>query len=288
MRACEAEDAAADAAADCGADDCGAAAKAEGARLRRVHQVLGWGFLALRGDMHFHLLQREDSGSLEITTRLERGTMMRAFGSRVAVAPAPVAVATAAAAAAGKQQQQQQQQQRSDAAGASDLDASAAAPLYFEVEMEMFMAPAIPVPPLVRHLVGAQVRRQLKGVLEALAVALEARAAGLPLPLEAARAKAAPSEASASDAGAASPLAATPPCSDAGASADADADADVDGGSAGSEEIDDGAVLVGAMDPAALAAGRRSLQLLRAAHGAEAAAKARRRLSAEAALPAAL
>ncbi|KAI8468723.1 MAG: hypothetical protein J3K34DRAFT_470605 [Monoraphidium minutum] len=47
-----------------------------------IHQVLQWNFLALRGDMHMYLEQEEDAKALEITTQLNRGTMMRRFRSR--------------------------------------------------------------------------------------------------------------------------------------------------------------------------------------------------------------
>jgi hypothetical protein len=45
-------------------------------------KVLAWNFLALSGDMHFHLEQREDAGARVIATTLLRGTMMRAFRSK--------------------------------------------------------------------------------------------------------------------------------------------------------------------------------------------------------------
>lgn len=44
--------------------------------------MLQWGFLALRGDMHFHLVQTEEPENFVITTQLDRGTMMRNFSSR--------------------------------------------------------------------------------------------------------------------------------------------------------------------------------------------------------------
>ncbi|GBF95855.1 hypothetical protein Rsub_08446 [Raphidocelis subcapitata] len=101
---------------------------------KAVHQVLTWSFLALRGDMHLRLLQREDAGARGITTQLQSGTMMRSFRSSVSV--------------------------------------TEAGPGMSRVEMQLFMAPAIFVPPLVRAMVGAQVRRQLRGVLAALAAFL--------------------------------------------------------------------------------------------------------------------
>ncbi|GBF92442.1 hypothetical protein Rsub_04546 [Raphidocelis subcapitata] len=106
---------------------------------KSVHQVLSWNFLALRGDMHLKLDQMEDPAALTINTELTSGTMMRAFRSRVGV--------------------------RETAPGVCEL------------EMEMFMQPAIFVPFGIRHMVGGQVRRQLRGVLSNLQTRFEARAA---------------------------------------------------------------------------------------------------------------
>ncbi|KAI8470768.1 MAG: hypothetical protein J3K34DRAFT_249615 [Monoraphidium minutum] len=80
--------------------------------------------------MHLQLAQQEDPRALTITTELTRGTMMRKFRSRVGV--------------------------REKAPGVCEL------------EMEMFMQPAIFVPFGIRHMVGGQVRRQLRGVLSSL------------------------------------------------------------------------------------------------------------------------
>lgn len=49
---------------------------------KSVHQVLQWSFLALRGDMHLALDQREDPRALTISTEMTGGTMMRQFRSR--------------------------------------------------------------------------------------------------------------------------------------------------------------------------------------------------------------
>jgi hypothetical protein len=104
---------------------------------KAVHQTVQWGFLALRGDMHLILEQTEDRGRLTIDTRLSSGTMMRNFRSRVGV--------------------------RDKAPGVCEL------------EMEMFVAPSIYVPFGIRHMVGGQVRRQLRGVLSSLRERFEER-----------------------------------------------------------------------------------------------------------------
>lgn len=104
---------------------------------KSVEQVLAWNFLALRGDMHLKLTQQEDPRALTINTELTSGTMMRRFRSRVGVRPK--------------------------------------APGVCELEMEMFMQPNIYVPFGIRHMVGGQVRRQLKGVLSSLRTKFEER-----------------------------------------------------------------------------------------------------------------
>eukprot|EP00877_Chromochloris_zofingiensis_P008664 jgi/Chrzof1/4050/Cz13g18150.t1 len=105
---------------------------------KRVKQVLQWNFLAIHGNFQMQLLQNEDPNSMNIKTEMVEGSMIKRFHSHVVVKPA--------------------------------------GPNRCQLEMSMFMQPNIFVPFGIRHLVGGQVRRQLRGVLTSIKEKIESGA----------------------------------------------------------------------------------------------------------------
>lgn len=113
--------------------------------VSHVHQRLKWNFLAIGGEFSMNLTMTEDPQRLSIDTQMLQGSLMRNFHSQVGVKP---------------------------------LDGSPGS--YCQVDMRLFMQPKVFVPSPIRPMVGRQVQRQLKGVLQGLKEHVEREGPGAP------------------------------------------------------------------------------------------------------------